>query len=188
MADVELVPYEDDLFDRFAEVFAEESLMPLRLDEPGRSDAGKAIFADECAIVRGVLDARTKEFVGYCEIKDTRKDDWEIGIAIFKRHWRKGYGYACVRALMDEVSEKYGRSEFVAKIVPDNEASVRLFQKLGATPRGVKRSIFMLNDETMFRFQREHPELVNSFVEEMALLFDVEPIELVGRTLVFDVR
>lgn len=162
--------------------------MPLRLDEPGRVDAVKAIFSDENAIVRGVVDSLTKEFVGYCEIKDTRKDDWEIGIAIFKRHWRKGYGCSCLRSFMDEVRERYGRGEFIAKIVPDNEASVRLLKKLGATPRGVERSIFMESDEMLLRFQGEHSELVNGFVEEMALLFGIEPIDLVGRTLVFDVR
>lgn len=37
VADVELVPYGDDLFDRFAEVFAEEASCPCASTSPAGS-------------------------------------------------------------------------------------------------------------------------------------------------------
>lgn len=183
MARVKLVPYMDDMVWKFAEAVGEEGPMPLVPEDVERL---KVILGDPDTIMRGILDAETGEFVGYCEVHDKRKDDWELGLTILRRHWRKGYGRASMLALMDEVHRTYGRGDFIVRITPDNEPSVRLFQGLGATPRGLRRSIFMLTEEQRERFASENHGLINDFVVEMAGLFGVQPEDLLGRSLVFD--
>jgi len=51
----------------------------------------------------------------------------EIGIAIYKKHRGKGYGPEAVRMLM----EYMGPREYLANVNPLNEASARMFKKLG---------------------------------------------------------
>ena len=53
--------------------------------------------------------------------------DNEIGIAIYKAHRGKGYGPEAVKQLM----EYMGPREYLANINPLNEASARMFKKLG---------------------------------------------------------
>jgi len=63
------------------------------------------------------------EIVGACYLTRTN----EIGIAIYKKHRGKGFGPEAVKLLM----EYMGPREYLANVNPLNEASARMFKKLG---------------------------------------------------------
>lgn len=54
----------------------------------------------------------------------------EIGIALFKRHWGKGFAQAAI----DELMRLHPRARYLANIAPTNEPSIRLFERLGFSP------------------------------------------------------
>lgn len=66
-------------------------------------------------------------------------------------------------------------------------ASIRLFQKLGATPKRIECSRLVRDDESAARFEDEHMYMVDGHVREMAALFDVDPKKPLGSVLVFEV-
>lgn len=91
-----------------------------------------AAFVDRMDTKEGDLYARYAEWrlievdgeiVG--SIYVTQRD--EIGISIFKAHQRKGYGSAAVRTFM----KWYGCDQYLANINPANEASRKMWEKLG---------------------------------------------------------
>ena len=51
----------------------------------------------------------------------------EIGIGLFKDHMGKGYGEEAARLLM----QKHGKRRYIANSAPTNEASKKLWHKLG---------------------------------------------------------
>lgn len=187
MRSIKLAPYSEDLFWGFSLAMDEEGTARLYPNEDERVAVRKRILSDEETVWRAIIDAESGEFLGYCMVHDKAKPEWELGITVLKAHHREGIGYAALNMLMGEMAAEYGERPFFVKIVPDNLASIRLFQKMGATPRGLRRGLFMLDEDAVNRFAEEHPELINDTVREMAELFGVEPKELLGRLLVFDV-
>ncbi|MCM1181680.1 MAG: hypothetical protein NC347_15625 [Clostridium sp.] len=43
------------------------------------------------------------EYVGYCGIKNTAQEQWEIAIEILNKWKQKGIGYKAIRAMMSEI-------------------------------------------------------------------------------------
>ena len=180
-----LLPYDESAFEEISEVMLQDS-MPLRtLREPARSQAIEESLREHRGIVRVIRDAASGAFVGYCDVRDVRKDDWELGIVLLRRFWHRGYGTAAITALMRELHDDYGRESFIVRIDADNRASIGLFRKLGATPAGLSRAVFFPTEEDAARFERAHPELVDDCVREMGRLFDVDPIKLTSHALLF---
>lgn len=63
----------------------------------------------------------------------------EVGVAIFKRFWRRGYAEAALRLLLGQIEPAPAisgerRGAFVAHVAPGNEASHALFRKLRGKP------------------------------------------------------
>lgn len=188
MAGVKLVPYDESMHDHMVRLIEQDNIFiaPWRDSEFYEQLIEESIYR-EGTLYRMVVDSESGEFLGECEVHDIRKDEWEIGIKVLKGHWREGVGIRALRLFLAEVREAFGKDRLIARIVPDNVASVRLFQRLGAVPRRIEPSGLMLNDAMADKFAAEHPELVDDFVREMGLLFGVPPEKLLGRVLVFEV-
>lgn len=77
------------------------------------------------------------EYAGYCGINDTSKESWEISIELREKFRRKGIGYNSIGIMVDEIHNRLGISEFYARVMYDNTASQKLFEKLGARPDGI---------------------------------------------------
>lgn len=180
-------PYSDHMFDEFTEIVQQGSLLKIDPNDPGHADSMRRCLTQENSILMAIRDAPTREFLGYCDVHNTDKTPWEIGIKLLNRHQGKGVGYAALSTFIPMVARCHNQDAFIARIAPDNLASIRLFQKLGASPREIKRSMYMLNDEMAERFAENHPELVDDTVMEMAVLFEVEANYLLGRDLIFNV-
>ncbi len=145
------------------------------------------ILEGDGALYFVVRDSESDEFLGECDVHDTREPEWEIGIKIVKAHWGEGVGYEALVDFLAEMRHRYGKSSLIAKVFPDSSASIGLFQKLGARPRRIELSEFMIDEDMAARFREAHPNLVDDTVVEMAELFGVEPAALLGNVLVFEV-
>jgi len=70
--------------------------------------------------------------IGMCGlIKRDALEDVDIGFAFLPEYWGKGYAYEAASAVMEHGKTDFGLNRLVAITSPDNDASVRLLEKLG---------------------------------------------------------
>jgi RimJ/RimL family protein N-acetyltransferase len=70
--------------------------------------------------------------IGICGLlKRDSLDDVDVGFAFLPRFWSKGYAFEAASAVMAYGRNVLGLRRIVAITSPDNEASIRLLEKLG---------------------------------------------------------
>ena len=122
------------------------------------------------------------EYAGYCGIKNTTHEQWEIAIEILNKWKHKGIGYRAISVMLDEIKSRLNVSEFRARIDAENCPSQRLFEKLGAEPNGI--SEFLLHEEAdIRRCEEENIHLLDERIQELAKQFNVEPRKLLSHVL-----
>ena len=122
------------------------------------------------------------EYVGYCGIKNTTHEQWEIAIEILNKWKHKGIGYRAISVMLDEIKNRLNVSEFRVRIDAENYPSQRLFEKLGAEPNGI--SEFLLHEEAdIRRCEEENIHLLDERIQELAKQFNVEPRRLLSHVL-----
>ena len=91
----------------------------------GRWDAEKLGFC-------GVIEKETQKFVGWCglwRLKET--NEIEVGYAIQKNFWGKGYATEAARKFLEYGFEELGLERIVAVAYPENEPSQNVMKRLG---------------------------------------------------------
>jgi RimJ/RimL family protein N-acetyltransferase len=74
----------------------------------------------------------TGEATGLCGlIKRDALEDVDIGFAFLPRYWRRGYALESARAVLAYGREILELDRIVAITSPDNDASIRLLEKIG---------------------------------------------------------
>lgn len=122
------------------------------------------------------------EYAGYCGIKNTTHEQWEIAIEILNKWKYKGIGYRAISIMLDEIKNRLNVSEFRVRIDAENYPSQRLFEKLGAEPNGI--SEFLLHEEAdIRRCEEENIHLLDERMKQLAKQFNVEPRELLSHVL-----
>lgn len=122
------------------------------------------------------------EYVGYCGIKNTTHEQWEIAIEILNEWKHKGIGYKAISVMLDEIKNRLNVSEFRVRIDVKNYPSQKLFEKLGAEPNGI--SEFMLHGESdIIRCEEENIYMIDNRMLELAKKFNVEPRRLLSHVL-----
>ncbi len=122
------------------------------------------------------------EYAGYCGIKNTTHEQWEIAIEILNKWKHKGIGYRAISVMLDEIKNRLNVSEFCVRIDAENYPSQRLFEKLGAEPNGI--SEFLLHEEAdIRRCEEENIHLLDERIQELAKQFNVEPRRLLSHVL-----
>lgn len=104
-------------------------LLKERTPEQSISHRKMPTFEEHTAFVRSqpylawhLIQNAEGEYVGSVYLSKQR----EVGIFIFAKHARKGYGMAAVQAIL----KQWGRC--LANVNPNNVASIEMFKKLGA--------------------------------------------------------
>ncbi len=70
--------------------------------------------------------------VGMCGlIKREELPDPDIGFALLPRFWNKGFAFEAAAAVLKEVRERLRLQRILAITSPDNEASIKVLQRLG---------------------------------------------------------
>lgn len=122
------------------------------------------------------------EYAGYCGIKNTTHEQWEIAIEILNKWKHKGIGYRAISVMLDEIKNRLNVSEFRVRIDAENYPSQRLFEKLGAEPNGI--SEFLLQEEAdIRRCEEENIHLLDERIQKLAKQFNVEPRKLLSHVL-----
>lgn len=79
-----------------------------------------------------VVEKRTKKFLGWCGIwRLNETGEIEIGYAIEKENWGKGYATEAAGEFMRYAFEQVSAEKLVAVARPENAASRRVMEKLG---------------------------------------------------------
>ena len=91
-----------------------------------------------------ILSADSKQYVGNILLRDLDSDMPEIGIDIVQEFRRKGFAYSAVQIFLKSVRNLFVSDKFLVRIYSDNEASLKLFQKLGAFEIGREPSEYQV--------------------------------------------
>jgi RimJ/RimL family protein N-acetyltransferase len=109
---------------------------PLAPDAVARSiDAGIAHHARHGVQHWAVIVRATGELIGCCGFH-VAGDDLELVYHFARAHWGRGYATEAARACVAHARDTLGAARIVASIVPGNDASRRVLEKLGFTRAG----------------------------------------------------
>ena len=76
----------------------------------------------------------TGQFIGWCGLWVLQEtDEIEIGYAVAKPHWRKGYAFEAAEGVLEYGFKQLGLPKIVACANPNNRGSRRVMEKLGMT-------------------------------------------------------
>ena len=64
-------------------------------------------------------------------VKREELPDADIGFAFLPDYWGKGFAFESACAVMSDARERLGLNRVLAIVMPDNDASIKLLEKLG---------------------------------------------------------
>lgn len=121
-------------------------------------------------------------YAGYCGIQDLSANVWEISIELMPEYTHQGIGFAAISAMLNVLRERLGISEYRVRIDPQNHASQRLFEKLGAVPNGISE-LWIHDTQGLEQLEAENMHLIDDALVLVAQKFAVEPRELLSHVL-----
>lgn len=122
------------------------------------------------------------QYIGYCGIKNTSQEPWEIAIEILPDWTNQGIGRIAIDGMLDAVIVRLGINQFRVRIDPGNHASQKMFEKLGAIPNGI--SEFLIHDKaTLEKCEEDNLHLIDADTISLAGKFGVEPRKLLSHIL-----
>ena len=122
------------------------------------------------------------QYIGYCGIKNTSQEPWEIAIEILPDWTNQGIGRIAIDGMLDAVKARLGINQFRVRINPGNHASQKMFEKLGAIPNGI--SEFLIHDKaTLEKCEEDNLHLIDADTISLAGKFGVEPRKLLSHIL-----
>jgi len=90
--------------------------------------------ADGSSAMRTIFEQATGDFVGRCGLLawdiDGRREI-EIGYALARPHWGKGYATEAATAIRDDALHRLGHWRLISLILVGNERSIRVAERLG---------------------------------------------------------
>lgn len=121
-------------------------------------------------------------YIGYCGINDLSKSPWEIAIELLPEWTHLGIGTAAITATLDALAMRLDVADFKIRIDPNNIASQRLFEKLGAAPNGISKFVLYDEDE-IIQCEEANLHLINDSLIAVAQKFGVAPRKLLSHVL-----
>lgn len=120
-----------------------EPVKPLTLEET--TDLFEELGKKD-DLVRFAVEA-DGELVGNCTLHTIDKHNrcCQIGIALGKPHWGKGYGQAAVRILVDFAFKHHNMHRAGLEVLADDERAVACYRKVGFVEEGRLRKRDWLN-------------------------------------------
>ncbi len=123
----------------FFELNSDEDVMRYTGDEPFENENAALDFLkqydpySQSGMGRwAVIDKESGEYMGWCGLKYQPEDDEvDVGYRFFKRHWGKGVASETAQACIDYGFNELNLQRIIARVHPDNPASVRVLEKCG---------------------------------------------------------
>ena len=102
----------------------------------------------------GVIEKETKKFIGWCGLWHLAEtDEIEVGYAIAKEFWGKGYATEAAFRFLEYGFADLGLNKIVAVAFPENQASQNVMKKLGM--RYVKTGIFYQKELVQYAISKD---------------------------------
>lgn len=160
----------------------ENSIMPAAYKMEGFEDImWESIFEEQSFHV--IIRRRDDDvFVGYCGIKNIKKETWELEIEILKEFHNQQYGRQALALFMSKVYERSGESKFIARVDGENVASQKMCEAIGAIPDGITENL-LHDEEYMESYEKEYLHEVTNPMRRAAEKFGVEPPKLLTHVL-----
>lgn len=133
------------------------------------------------SFVCSIYDQATGNYLGYCSIKDLRKQDWELAIELKSEWCHRGYGTEAVSLFLRKLGVLTGNRFFRVRVDIDNYASQALMKKLGAYPNGI--SEFLLKGEELEKFREKNKAMIDDKIRAVAEEFCMNPEDILGYVL-----
>lgn len=179
-------PLNDDK-DNFLMVQKENTLVPFMFEEDSFCESLREEHLAPTAIMCSIVSTETNEYIGYCGIKDTSKERWEIAVEILEKWQEQGIGTRSISRLLDAVVQRCNVDEFRVRVDTDNYASQNLFEKLGAVPNGIGE--FLLHDEESIKeCEEDNLSHIDDKLEAVAKKFGVEARVLLSHVLEYRLK
>ncbi len=81
-----------------------------------------------------VITKEGNQFIGWCGLKNHPKEGFiDLGYRLFKSAWGNGYATEAAKACLEYGHYELGMKEIVARVLPENKASIRVIEKIGMT-------------------------------------------------------
>lgn len=138
-------------------------------------------FMSKQSFVCSIYDQATGNYLGYCSIKDLRKQDWELAIELKSEWCHRGYGTEAVSLFLRKLGVLTGNRFFRVRVDIDNYASQALMKKLGAYPNGI--SEFLLKGEELEKFREKNKAMIDDKIRAVAEEFCMDPEDILGYVL-----
>ncbi|MGN0711906.1 MAG: GNAT family N-acetyltransferase [Anaerovoracaceae bacterium] len=162
----------------------ENAITPRAYEMKGFEDLLWEDMKNEKAFYTTIRRKSDDRYMGYCGIKNTQKEEWELGIEMLKEFQNYGYASQSLRLFMETVAKITGIFSFKALVAGENIASQRMCEKLGGVPSGIAE--YLLHDQKyMEEYERENAGKVTEQIKEAAYKFGVAPEKLLTHVLVY---
>lgn len=170
--------------DRFVVLQKEVILYNMSFEDEIIHQSWAELFADDF-LSYAILTKEENDFCGYCAVK-IKADKPEVQIELLKKFRGKGIGFQALSQMMTDVGNRNQISCFIAAVEPDNYISQHLMYKLGGIPAGIRQTNFLDKDD-IDSFEKDHIDLLDSHLYQIAKDFGVEPQKLLSHVLIFDI-
>ncbi|MED5621274.1 GNAT family N-acetyltransferase [Ideonella sp. BN130291] len=106
-------------------------------------------YADGSSMRLGIVRSEDEALVGTCTVFDVQAGNRraEIGYALGRAHWGRGYMHEALEAFVDHLFGPLGLNRLEADIDPRNTASARTLQRLGFQQEGFLRERWIVNGQ-----------------------------------------
>lgn len=178
---VQLKVIQEEEKEKYLAVSYEYSFIKGMYKDEKFRDATWDEFISDNAYVCSIYEKKSKEYVGYCSIKNISKEEWELAIELIPEKCHKGYGSEAMSLFMRSLNKLTGRRFFRVRVEIDNHASQGLMRKLGAYPNGI--SEFLLHGEEIEKFQIEHKDMITDEIRKVAAEFCMDAEDILGYVL-----
>ncbi len=166
--------------DGYIRLQKEYNLMKSMLKEEAYCDMVWKEHQEQKALMLSII--KDGQYVGYCGIKNTAQEPWELAIEILPEWTNQGIGRIAIAGMLNAVKARLGIMEFRVRIDPGNHASQKMFEKLGAIPNGI--SEFLIHDKaTLEKCEEDNLHLIDADTISLAARFGVEPRKLLSHIL-----
>lgn len=121
-------------------------------------------------------------YVGYCGVDNVAKRPWELSIELKPEWTKQGIGPAALGAMMEQIKLRLGVTEYTVKIDPTNLSSQKMFERLGAVPKGLAE--FWIHDpKALEQCEEDNLHCIDDSIIAVAEKFSVEPRKLLSHVL-----
>ena len=126
------------------------------------------------------------EYAGYCGIADLWKKPFEITIELYPHKTNQKIGKKAICAMLDAIKERMNICQFKIRIDPQNIPSQKMFNGLGAKPKGILK---ICKDLTLnAKVEADSLHEIDEQLIEIAEKFAVEPRLLLTHVLEYSLE